>query len=161
MSSWRNAECIDCGAWFGYRRDQVEVSRATGRKSVQAPMRCPPCRGLFRGSPVSMWAKRKARDEFEMVCYICEDVATELDHVQPKSKGGIALAPICFPCNNTKRNQDLEESGMYSGTIWLTNRGRIIQVQHRFINLDTGGYEKWQELPVTPATRASAKEAVR
>lgn len=55
-----------------------------------------------------------ARDEYR--CQYCGDRADSIDHVVPRSRGGIDawdnLAAACRPCNAHKRDRTPDEAGM-------------------------------------------------
>jgi 5-methylcytosine-specific restriction endonuclease McrA len=55
-----------------------------------------------------------ARDEYR--CQYCGDRADSIDHVVPRSRGGLDvwdnLAAACRPCNTRKRDRTPDEAGM-------------------------------------------------
>lgn len=55
-----------------------------------------------------------ARDNYR--CQYCGDRADSIDHVQPRSRGGMHawenLAAACRPCNTSKRDRTPDEAGM-------------------------------------------------
>lgn len=75
------------------------------RQMVNAPRR--------RAVPVSRRAVF-ARDEYR--CQYCGDRADSIDHVVPRSRGGLDvwdnLAAACRPCNTRKRDRTPDEAGM-------------------------------------------------
>lgn len=75
------------------------------RHMVNAPRR--------RSVPVSRRAVF-ARDEYR--CQYCGDRADSIDHVVPRSRGGLDvwdnLAAACRPCNTRKRDRTPDEAGM-------------------------------------------------
>ncbi|MEY2960144.1 MAG: hypothetical protein RLZZ01_2712, partial [Actinomycetota bacterium] len=75
------------------------------RRMVAAPRR--------RSVPVSRRAVF-ARDEYR--CQYCEGRADSIDHVVPRSRGGVDawenLVAACRPCNARKRDRTPEEAGM-------------------------------------------------
>jgi 5-methylcytosine-specific restriction endonuclease McrA len=76
------------------------------RQMVHAPRR--------RSVPVSRRAVF-ARDEYR--CQYCGDRADSIDHVVPRSRGGLDvwdnLAAACRPCNTRKRDRTPDEAGMH------------------------------------------------
>ena len=66
-----------------------------------------------RSVPVSRRAVF-ARDEYR--CQYCGDRADSIDHVVPRSRGGLDvwdnLAAACRPCNTRKRDRTPDEAGM-------------------------------------------------
>lgn len=60
-------------------------------------------------------------------CWMCGDVATEVDHVKPLAKGGLHvlsnLRPACKSCNSAKRDRwPLEE--LTGGALWQSKRAK-------------------------------------
>ncbi|MGH9076061.1 MAG: HNH endonuclease [Acidimicrobiales bacterium] len=61
-------------------------------------------------------------------CQYCGDSAESIDHVIPKSKGGVHawdnVVAACRPCNTRKRDRLLEDSGMKLRRLPATPRAR-------------------------------------
>lgn len=61
------------------------------------------------------WQRRRARrlksvtsrreELMDTSCIYCGGPAEHLDHVMPRSRGGVATVPACAPCNLSKRDQ--------------------------------------------------------
>lgn len=114
--SWRRAVCL----LLDEQAEMIEADDAVVRspsltmplpsvirlrQMVNAPRR--------RSVPVSRRAVF-ARDEYR--CQYCGDRADSIDHVVPRSRGGLDvwdnLAAACRPCNTRKRDRTPDEAGM-------------------------------------------------
>ena len=61
-------------------------------------------------------SRRNILDRDNHTCQYCGEPGDTIDHIEPRSKGGVNswtnLVCCCAPCNKKKANQTLEESGM-------------------------------------------------
>lgn len=73
-------------------------------------------------------------------CFYCGEFANTIDHVIPRSKGGISsfsnCVPACFKCNTVKRNLDLEDFLYYFGPLTITpNLSKVDSVRYDLMEL--------------------------
>jgi hypothetical protein len=62
-------------------------------------------------------------------CIYCGDLATENEHVVPKSRGGRLTMPACAPCNRSKGNRDADE--WFAAQLIHDMRGKLSDDQTR------------------------------
>lgn len=99
-------EDIDCNSIFpsSVKRDESKGLNTGGRKSIPKAVR------------LELWANHFG-DQFVGKCFCCKNEIArdnfEAGHVIPASKGGSDtpdnLRPICFGCNRSMGDQDLNE----------------------------------------------------
>ena len=74
------------------------------------------------GDAVDKAARRAILHRDKSACGYCGGHATTIDHIFPKSRGGLDtwdnLIAACLECNQRKRNRTPEEAGMK--TLWPT-----------------------------------------
>lgn len=70
----------------------------------------------FGGDPVPRATRRAILTRDRQKCAYCGGVATTIDHVFPRSRGGLDtwenLVAACYTCNQAKGDKTPEESGM-------------------------------------------------
>lgn len=102
-----------------------------------------------------VWAKTAGR------CWYCGTQTSpwkdfHVEHSVPKSKGGTDdltnLVPSCQPCNNRKRDKDIEEFRAYLQTkaehrFWFEHAGLPVVVAQPEIEEDEEEYPPYKEFP--------------
>jgi 5-methylcytosine-specific restriction endonuclease McrA len=85
------------------------------------------------GDPVDRAARRSILHRDKNQCGYCGGAATTIDHIFPKSRGGLDtwdnLIAACLPCNQRKRNRTPEEAGMR--LLWPTRWADIRSAERR------------------------------
>ena len=114
--SWKRAVCL----LLDEQAEMIEAEDAV----VRSPSLTIPLPSVIRLHHMVTAPRRRsvpvsrrgvfARDEYR--CQYCGDRADSIDHVVPRSRGGLDvwdnLAAACRPCNTRKRDRTPDEAGM-------------------------------------------------
>jgi hypothetical protein len=88
------------------------------------------------------WVKPSVRQKTMALtgglCWFCGTLATSLDHLIPRSRGGVHrdnIVPACKRCNKHKKDQTLEEFRIWLTTDWFSYPRRRTGALYEWIYL--------------------------